>query len=65
MRDAKIINMFIKTFPNLKTVRWKYVDKQKNKSSRINFIYFCHRNAKKLKGTLMQIWKSPYKIVFI
>ena len=41
MCDEKIINLFMKTLPKLKTVSWKCLDKDKNKKSgRINYFVF-------------------------
>ena len=39
MYDEKKVNLFMKTFSNLRTVGCKGIDKQKDKSSRINFIF--------------------------
>ena len=36
MYDEKIINSFMKTFSELKTVCWKVVDKQNKEGSEIN-----------------------------
>ena len=40
MCGEEVINLFMETFSNLKTVSWKSANKQKDESGRINFIFF-------------------------